>query len=83
MDFRKAEIVGEYSNAWIDMRHDNALNSAEPGMLVERPGACLTGLLGRGPLSPVGIYGVGEASRLSSGCDWFSPYLFAYLPELA
>jgi len=22
------EIVSEYSNAWIDMRHDNALNSA-------------------------------------------------------
>ena len=24
------EIVSEYSNAWIDMRHDNALNSARP-----------------------------------------------------
>jgi hypothetical protein len=23
------EIVSEYSNAWIDMRHDNALNSPE------------------------------------------------------
>ena len=28
VDFRKGEIVSEYSNAWIDMRHDNALNSA-------------------------------------------------------
>jgi hypothetical protein len=29
-DFRKAgEIVIEYSNAWIDIRHDNALISAE------------------------------------------------------
>ena len=27
-DSRKAEIVSEYSNPWIDMRHDNALNSA-------------------------------------------------------
>ena len=25
---REAEVVSEYSNAWIDMRHDNALNSA-------------------------------------------------------
>jgi hypothetical protein len=25
------EIVSEYSNAWIDMRHDNAVNSAEAG----------------------------------------------------
>jgi hypothetical protein len=29
-DSRKGgEIVSEYSNAWIDMRHDNALNSAD------------------------------------------------------
>jgi hypothetical protein len=25
------EIVSEYSNAWIDMRHDNALNRHEGG----------------------------------------------------
>jgi len=26
------EIVSEYSNAWIDMRHDNARYSADPGV---------------------------------------------------
>ena len=29
---REAEVVSEYSNAWIDMRHDNALNSAMSGV---------------------------------------------------
>jgi hypothetical protein len=29
--------VGEYSNAWIDMRHDNALNSARAGCLGSLP----------------------------------------------
>ncbi len=36
------EIVREYSNAWIGMRHDNALNSAEPDvrLLVSRAPRC-------------------------------------------
>ena len=40
---RKPEIASEYSNAWIDMRHDNALNSAvaaaEPGARSQAPDA--------------------------------------------
>ena len=44
---QSGEIVSKYSNIWIDLRHDNALNSADPdGSWPTASGATVRGSLG-------------------------------------
>jgi hypothetical protein len=41
------EIVSEYANAWINIRHDNALISADPGV-----GRVMAAAVTPGPAGP-------------------------------